>query len=54
MGGRESAVSKPLAQGRTQRYGLLVIWGAIIAVGLFIFLQAVSYTHLTLPKNREV
>lgn len=39
MGGRESAVSKPLAQGRTQRYGLLVIWGAIIAVGLFIFLQ---------------
>ena len=39
MGGRESAVSKSLAQGRSQRYGLLVIWGAIIAVALFIFQQ---------------
>ena len=35
------------------RQGALVQWGALLA-GLALAVVAVSYTHLTLPTNREV
>ncbi|MDA7885038.1 DUF3592 domain-containing protein [bacterium] len=38
MGDSESEASKDLARGRSERYALLLIWGAIIFVGFLIFL----------------
>ncbi|MDA7902583.1 hypothetical protein N9B31_02900 [Mariniblastus sp.] len=37
MGDSESEASKDLARGRSERYALLLIWGAIIFVGFLIF-----------------
>ena len=38
MGDSESEASKDFARGRSERYALLMIWGAIISVGFLIFL----------------